>query len=230
VTARSDTVRAIEAMLFVTDEPVASSALAGSLEVDRSEVDDACEELARSYEERDSGLTLRNVAGGWRLFTHPDVAPIVERFILSSRQARLTKASLETLAIVAYKQPVTRHQVSSIRGVNSDGVLKALTDRELVAEVGREEGPGRPVLYGTTPEFLERLGLPSLSSLPSLAPLLGADADADADDEGDVAEGAADEDTRGPDRSDGSDVVVVEDLDPAQADPRGGGSPEPGAG
>jgi len=101
----------------------------------------------------------------------------VEQFVLSSRQARLTKASLETLSIVAYKQPVTRHQVSAIRGVNSDGVLRALTDRGLIEEAGREETPGRPVLYGTTPGFLERLGLPSLASLPSLAPLLGIDAD-----------------------------------------------------
>ena len=97
----------------------------------------------------------------------------MEPFVLSTRHARLTKASLETLAIVAYKQPVTRHQVSGIRGVNSDGVLRALQDRSLVHEVGREEAPGRPVLYGTTPGFLERLGLPSLASLPSLAPLLG---------------------------------------------------------
>jgi segregation and condensation protein B len=93
--------------------------------------------------------------------------------VLSSRHARLTKASLETLAIVAYKQPVTRHQITGIRGVNSDGVIRALVDRGLVAEVGREEGPGRPMVYGTTPDFLERLGLPSLSALPPLAPLLG---------------------------------------------------------
>jgi segregation and condensation protein B len=129
------------------------------------------------------------------LFTHPDVAPLVEGFVLSTRQARLTKAALETLAIVAYKQPVTRHQISSIRGVNADGVLKALVDRELVAEVGRDEGPGRPVLYGTTPAFLERLGLPSLSSLPSLAPLLGIDAVADADD---GLDDAADDGLRAP--------------------------------
>ena len=134
---QSDLARAVEALLFVTDEPVASSALAQALEADRREVDAACDELARSYERRGAGLALRNVAGGWRLFTHPDVAPMVERYVLSSRQARLTKAALETLAVVAYKQPVTRHQVSAIRGVNADGVLKALMDRQLIAEVGR---------------------------------------------------------------------------------------------
>jgi segregation and condensation protein B len=106
------------------------------------------------------------------MFTHPDTEPIVEQFVLSSRQARLTKAALETLAIVAYKQPVTRHQVSGIRGVNSDGVLRALVDRGVIEEAGREQAPGRPVLYATTPGFLERLGLPSLAALPSLAPLL----------------------------------------------------------
>ena len=112
-------------------------------------------------------MVLRNVAGGWRLFTHPDTAPEVERFVLSSRQARLTKAALETLAIVAYKQPVTRHQITSIRGVNSDGVLRALQDKGLVEEAGREETPGRPILFATTPSFLERLGLP----VPRLAAL-----------------------------------------------------------
>ena len=114
------------------------------------------------------------MAGGWRLATHPDAAESVKRFVLSSRHARLTKAALETLSIVAYKQPVTRHQISAIRGVDSDGVLRALVDRGLVEETGREETPGRPVLYGTTSEFLERLGLDSLASLPPLAPLLAA--------------------------------------------------------
>lgn len=175
--------QALEALLFVSDEPVAAPVLAQALDADRRAVEDACDALAREYQERSAGLMLRNVAGGWRLSTHPDVAPVVEGYVLSSRQARLTKASLETLAIVAYKQPVTRHQVSAIRGVNSDGVLKALADRGIVAEVGREEGPGRPMLYGTTPEFLERLGLPSLASLPSLAPLLGKAAESAASDE-----------------------------------------------
>jgi segregation and condensation protein B len=131
------------------------------------------EQLAADHERSGSGIVLRQVAGGWRLYTHPEAKPVVERFVLSSRHSRLTRAALETLAIVAYKQPVTRHQITAIRGVNSEGVLRALVDRGLLAEVGREEGPGRPVLYGTTPEFLERLGLSSVSDLPPLAPLLG---------------------------------------------------------
>lgn len=194
--------RALEALLFVSDEPLTTSVLAQALEVDRRAAEERCERLAEELEERGAGVVLRNVAGGWRLFTHPDTAAEVERFVLSSRQARLTKAALETLAIVAYKQPVTRHQVSSIRGVNSDGVLRALQDKGLIEEAGREETPGRPVLYGTTPTFLERLGLPSLAALPSLAPLLGLEADdeeggadasagtgLDAGDEGDDARG-----------------------------------------
>jgi len=167
--------RTLEALLFVSDEPLTPAVLSQAMELDRRAVEGLCDRLQAELEARGSGLVLRNVAGGWRLFTHPDTQPIVERFVLSSRQARLTKAALETLAIVAYKQPATRHQVSAIRGVNSDGVLSALVDRGLIEEAGRDEGPGRPLLYATTPQFLERLGLPSLASLPSLAPLLGAD-------------------------------------------------------
>jgi len=179
--------RTLEALLFVSDEPLTPAVLSQALEVDRRTVEGLCDRLQAELEERGSGLVLRNVAGGWRLFSHPDTQPAVERFVLSSRQARLTKAALETLAIVAYKQPATRHQGSAIRGVNSDGVLRALTDRGLVEEAGRDEGPGRPVLYATTPQFLERLGLPSLASLPSLAPLLG-----DAADIEDAADSVAD--------------------------------------
>ena len=169
---RGHETRALEALFFVSDEPLTVSVLAQALEVDRREAEALCDRLQRDLEERGSGLVLRHVAGGWRLYTHPDSAPVVEQFVLSSRQARLTKAALETLSIVAYKQPVTRHQVSGIRGVNSDGVLRALADRGLIEEAGRDEAPGRPLLYATTPGFLERLGLPSLASLPSLAPLL----------------------------------------------------------
>ena len=163
----------LEALLFASDEPVAASVLAGALGADRRAIEEACEELARGYRERGAGIVLRNVAGGWRLATNGAAAADVEGYVLSSRQARLTKAMLETLSIVAYKQPVTRHQVAAIRGVNSDGVLAALVERGLVADVGREETPGRPIVYGTTPAFLERLGLPSLSALPPLGPLLG---------------------------------------------------------
>jgi segregation and condensation protein B len=177
---RDPRLRPLEAVLFVADEPLSAAVLGQLVGVDRRLAEALLEELAAGYDRAGSGLSLRRVAGGWRLYTHPDVAPVVERFVRSSRHARLTRAALETMAIVAYKQPVTRHQVEAIRGVNSEGVLKALTERGLLAEVGRDEGPGRPVLYGTTPEFLERLGLDSVGDLPSLAPLLGS-----GDDEGD---------------------------------------------
>jgi segregation and condensation protein B len=204
VTSSHDT-RALEALFFVSDEPLTASVLAQALDVDRRTAEALCDRLQHDLEDRGSGLVLRNVAGGWRLYSHPDTAPVVEQFVLSSRQARLTKAALETLAIVAYKQPVTRHQVSGIRGVNSDGVLRALTDRGLIEEAGRDETPGRPVLYATTPGFLERLGLPSLASLPSLAPLLDPAPDDDA-----LADAIAEASTRdqpfdGPADGDGTD-------------------------
>jgi len=164
--------RAVEAMLFVSDEPISASVLAQVLEVGRRRVEAVLSGLVEEYEERGSGIVLRQLAGGWRLMTHPEAHPFLEQFILSARHARLTKASLETLAVVAYKQPVTRHQVSSVRGVDSDGVLKSLAERGLVEEVGRDDGPGRAVLYGTTSSFLERLGIGSLADLPPVAPLL----------------------------------------------------------
>jgi segregation and condensation protein B len=165
--------RALEAILFLSDEPMSTSVLAQAVEVGRRQVEDLLRAMAQDLLDRGSGIVLREVAGGWRLMTHPSCAPFVEQFILSSRHARLTKASLETLSIVAYKQPVTRHQVASIRGVDADGVLRALLDRGLIEEVGRDDGPGRPILYGTTSAFLERLGLASLADLPPVAPLIG---------------------------------------------------------
>ena len=194
--AQAHDTRTLEALLFVSDEPLTPAVLSQALELDRRTVEGLCDRLQADLEARGSGLVLRNVAGGWRLFTQPDSQPIVERFVLSSRQARLTKAALETLAIVAYKQPATRHQVGAIRGVNSDGVLRALVDRGLIEDSGRDEGPGRAVLYTTTPQFLERLGLPSLASLPSLAPLLGVDAEVE--DASDRVVDATEDDEREP--------------------------------
>jgi segregation and condensation protein B len=164
--------RAIEAVLFLADEPVPAAVLAQIVERSRHEVETMLMAISADHEGRNSGIVLRNVAGGWRLMTHPEAAPFIEQFVLSSRHSRLTKASLETLAVVAYKQPVSRHQVSSVRGVDSDGVLRALMERGLVEEVGRDDGPGRPVLYGTSVLFLERLGLASLADLPPVTPLL----------------------------------------------------------
>ncbi|MGH2692618.1 MAG: SMC-Scp complex subunit ScpB [Actinomycetota bacterium] len=186
-TQRDERVRSLEAVLFVADEPIPAASLAQVLESDRHTVERLLEELASEYQRSGSGLALRKIAGGWRLYTHSDTAAAVERFVLSSRHSRLTKASLETLAIVAYKQPVTRHQVAAIRGVDTEGVLKALVARGLLAEVGHDQGPGRPILYGTTPQFLERLGLDSIADLPSLAPLLGSGDDGGDDESEDSA-------------------------------------------
>lgn len=215
--------RTFEAVLFVSDEPLTPAVLSQALEVDRRMVDDLCAKLQGELADRGSGLVLRNVAGGWRLFTDPETQPIVERFVLSSRQARMTKAALETLAIVAYKQPVTRHQVSAIRGVNADGVLRALVDRGLIEEAGRDEGPGRPLLYATTPMFLERLGLASLAALPSLAPLLDASAEPT-----DAADRAADpEDESGDGPEDPEDPEDADEAAEPAADPDEGGPDTP---
>src|SRR3954468_22192163 len=197
------------AVLCVRAEPLTPAVLSQALEVDRRAVDDLCAQLQAELAQRGSGLVLRNVAGGWRLFTDPETQPVVERFVLSSRQARMTKAALETLAIVAYKQPVTRHQVSAIRGVNADGVLRALVDRGLIEEAGRDEGPGRPLLYATTPMFLERLGLASLATLPSLAPLLDASAE-----RADAADRAADPQDAPDDAPEADEPVGTDESEP----------------
>jgi segregation and condensation protein B len=160
--------RAIEAVLMVADSPVEPGLLAQLLEASPARVAELCDELAASYEEAKRGFVLAKVAGGYRFQSHPEMAPYVERYVLEGQSARLSAAALETLAIVAYKQPVSRGQVASIRGVNSDAVLRTLCHRGYVAEVGRDLGPGQAVLYGTTPLFLEKLGLACLEDLPPL--------------------------------------------------------------
>ena len=160
--------RALEAVLMVVEEPAEPGLLAQLLELPTEAVESILEELARSYEEQRRGFQLVRVAGGWRFQSHEDCAPYVERFVLSGQSARLSAAALETLAIVAYKQPISRAQIAAIRGVNVDGVMRTLQQRGYIDEVGRDEGPGLAVLFGTTKEFLERLGLDELGQLPSL--------------------------------------------------------------
>jgi segregation and condensation protein B len=162
---------ALEAILLVADEPIAEVVLAQVLERPRSEVVGTLRALAREYTEQGRGFELREVAGGWRYYTRPDCAPVVERFVLDGQHARLTQAALETLAVVAYRQPVSRGRVSAVRGVNVDGVMRTLLARRLVEEAGTEPETGAH-LYRTTSYFLERLGLRSLDELPELAPLL----------------------------------------------------------
>ncbi|HVM08796.1 MAG TPA: SMC-Scp complex subunit ScpB [Acidimicrobiales bacterium] len=164
----SEAERAIEAILMVTEDPVPPDLLAQVLEIPTAQVEAICTELQLRYQTDDRGFQLVRVAGGYRYQSHPDLAPYVERFVLEGQTARLSAAALETLAIVAYKQPVSRAQVSAIRGVNVDGVMRTLQQRGYIDEVGRDPGPGQAVLYGTTQLFLEKLGLDSVDQLPPL--------------------------------------------------------------
>jgi segregation and condensation protein B len=172
----ADTVRAIEAIVLVAVEPVPAEMLAQLLELPTVVVDHLCRELTRSYDEAGHGFELVQVAGGYRFQTRADLAPYVERFLLDGQRARMSAAALETLAIVAYKQPISRAQVASIRGVDPDGVLRTLQARGYITEVARDSGPGQAVLFGTTPAFLDKLGLASLADLPPIAEFVpGAD-------------------------------------------------------
>lgn len=162
---------ALEALLLVTDEPVPVVTLAQVVERPTAEVEAALLALAQEYTDAGRGFELREVAGGWRLYTRADCAPYVERYVLDGQQARLTQAALETLAVIAYRQPITRQRVSAVRGVNVDGVVRTLVARGLVVEAGPDEETGA-TRYRTTNYLLERLGLQSLDQLPSLAPLL----------------------------------------------------------
>lgn len=165
----SEALRAIEAIVMVADAPVEPRLLAELLEVSPARVEEYCAELEAAYREDDRGFELVRVAGGYRFQSHADLAPYVERYILEGQTARLSAAALETLAIVAYKQPVSRAQMAAIRGVNVDGVIRTLEARGFIREVGRDPGPGQAILYGTTPLLLERLGLDSIDDLPALA-------------------------------------------------------------
>ena len=159
---------ALEALLLVSSDPVSASALASSLDVAPGEVASLLAELQVEYEEANRGFQLREVAGGWRLFTHPVFHDQVEAFVLSWDTQKLSQAALETLAVIAYHQPVTRETVKGIRGVNSDGVISSLADKGLIREMGRDPQRGQAILYGTTAAFLEKFGLRSVRDLPDL--------------------------------------------------------------
>ena len=168
--------RAVEAIVLVTEEPIDTGLLGQLLELRPGIVEELCRELAAEYEEQGRGFQLVRVAGGWRFQTHPDQAAYVERFVLEGQHAKLSAAALESLAIVAYKQPISRGQVASIRGVNVDGVMRTLQHRGYISEVGRDPGPGQATLLGTTRAFLEQLGLDSLDELPPIGDFVpGAD-------------------------------------------------------
>ena len=161
--------RSIEAILMVVDEPVTELTLASVLQVTVDQVAHALEALVPTYEDR--GFTLKAINGGWRFYSHPDCGAVVEKFVLDGQQNRLTQAALETLAVIAYRQPISRARVSAIRGVNVEAVMKTLIARGLVEEYGVENETGA-ILYKTTSYFLERLGLNALTDLPPLAPHL----------------------------------------------------------
>ena len=164
----------LEAILLVADEPVPVVVLAQVLERPRSEVAAELKDLAEEYETQGRGFDLREIAGGWRFYTREDCAPLVERFISDGQEVRLTQAALETLAVVAYRQPVSRARVSAVRGVNCDSVMRTLVLRGLVEEAGTDSETSA-ILYRTTGYFLERLGLAGLEDLPDLAPFLPED-------------------------------------------------------
>jgi segregation and condensation protein B len=172
----TETSQAIEAILMVATEPVPAQLLAQLLEVPPATIHDTCRSLAAAYEAEGRGFELVEVAGGYRFQSHPEQAPYVERFVLEGQSSRLSAAALETLAIVAYKQPISRAQMAAIRGVNVDGVVRTLEQRGYIEEIARDPGPGLAILYGTSRRFLEKLGLASLDDLPPLGQFVpGAD-------------------------------------------------------
>jgi segregation and condensation protein B len=162
---------ALEAVLLVTDEPLDVAVLAALVRRPAAEVADQLTALAGEYAEQGRGFELRDVAGGWRFYTRADCAEVVERYVRDGQQARLTQAALETLAVVAYRQPVSRARISAVRGVNVDGVIRTLTSRGLVAEAGHDQATGA-ILYRTTELFLDRLGIRTLEELPPIAEYL----------------------------------------------------------
>ncbi|WP_232678691.1 SMC-Scp complex subunit ScpB [Nocardioides sp. R-C-SC26] len=203
----------LEAVLMVADQPLDEVVLATAVGYPPADVAAALHALAREYDEQGRGFELRNVAGGWRFYSREEYAPVVEAFVLEGQQARLTQAALETLAVVAYKQPISRARVSAIRGVNVDGVMRTLLSRGLVHEAGRD-GEHGATLYRTTGYFLERIGVTALDDLPELAPYLP-DMDDLEDELAEFAAATSDATSATPERS----VAEAADAAPDQAAP-----------
>ena len=201
-TVTPDTVRALEAIVLVATDPVPPTLLAQLLEVPVADIERLCADLAASYDEAGHGFELVRVAGGYRYQSRDDLAPYVERFVLEGQSTRLSSAALETLAIIAYKQPISRAQIAAIRGVDPDAVLRTLSQRGYIEEVGRDRGPGQALLWGTTIAFLEKLGIDSLADLPPVAEFVPGP---------DVVEAL--EQTLRPERMDGDVVDISEPSD-----------------
>lgn len=216
--------RALEAILMVSAEPVAPQLLAQLLEIAVAGVESAIAELSESCDGR--GFVIERVAGGYRFASHPDCAPYVERFVLAREPVRLSAAALETLGIVAYKQPVSRAQVAAIRGVNADGVMRTLERRGLVEAVARDPGPGNAVLFGTTRLFLERLGLDALGDLPPLGSFVP---DADVTESLEASLRGVAGSTRRPAPVSAATLFDQEAGDPATSGPDGPGAAKPPA-
>jgi segregation and condensation protein B len=202
----------LEAILFLADEPTPAAVIADALDVPAAVVEAAATALAAEYAAAGRGIEIRCAAGGWRMYSSDTARPALERWVLNGRSGRLTQAALETLAVIAYKQPISRQQVGDIRGVNADAAVRSLVARGLVAEIGRDPGPGQAVLYGTTTVFLERLGLQSLDELPPLTDYLP---DAPAPDEPEL--GALKEIRRRLAAAGGRDAESAEPDDPIPA-------------
>lgn len=162
----------LEALLFLADEPVTAETLAAALDADVEDVTAELQRLAVEYVEQQRGIAVHAFGGGWRMYTAEAAKPVVERWAMAGRTGRLTQAALETLAVIAYKQPISRQQIGEIRGVNADGAVRNLVARDLVEPAGRDDGPGQAILYRTTTMFLERIGVSDLGELPALTDFL----------------------------------------------------------
>lgn len=205
---------AVEALLFVSDEPVSAARLARVLEAAPGEVESVLAELAQEYRETDRGFQLREVAGGWRLYTHPAVHDIIEKYVLSWDTRRLSQAALEALAVIAYHQPVSRAGVNAVRGVNSEGVIASLIEKGLVREVGRDRNQGNAIMYGTTRNFLEKFGLKDIAELPPLSEFAPeAETERAIRDRLSASEGPSSVDDEGYDRGEDSDDDHIEVVD-----------------